>query len=64
LRVKFEANMMNALNHANMGNPTMNINSGSFGLINGTNGGLNLLNPTVTTANGERHIFAGIRLEF
>jgi hypothetical protein len=71
--LKFEANMMNAFNHPNPGNPDMNLSdpinsdkTAGFGTIAPSRftGGLNLLNPTVTSANGERHIWLGLRVEF
>ena len=65
--LKFEANMMNAFNHRNAGNPGLNdaANSSSFGVIGeSVNGGAAALDPTVTSVNGERHIWLGMRIDF
>ena len=63
--VRIDANMMNAFNHPNLANPTTDLDSGYMGQIFGTNsGGLNAGNPTVVSADGERHIWAGVRLQF
>ena len=62
--LKFEANMMNAFNHQNPGNPDTDLNSAGVGQITSTNGGINALNPTVVSADGERHIWGGLRLDF
>lgn len=64
LVVRFEANMMNAFNHPNPSDPNTDINSASVGQITSTNGGINALNPQVTTADGERHIWGGIRVQY
>jgi hypothetical protein len=64
---KFEANMMNAFNHPNPGDPDVNFSdNGTFGTIAPTSyqGGGNLFNPSATSNNGERHIWLGLRLEF
>jgi hypothetical protein len=65
-KLKFEANMMDALNHPNPANPGTNLNGNFFGSINpqAFNGSTNAFNPGVTTANGERHIWLGLRFEF
>ena len=62
--MRLEANMMNAFNHPNLGNPDTNLQSSGVGQITSTNGGINALNPEVTTANGERHIWGGVRVQF
>ncbi len=63
VRLKFEANFMNLFNHPNKGNPNPDLTAG-FGQITGTTSGNQLLNPTVTAANGERHIWLGARIQF
>jgi hypothetical protein len=35
-----------------------------MGQLTGTNSGNQMLNPTVTNNNGERHIWVGARLQF
>jgi hypothetical protein len=62
--VRFEANMMNAFNHPNPGNPDTDLDSSGVGQITTTNAGINALNPQVTTAAGERHIWGGVRVQF
>ena len=62
--MRFEANMMNAFNHPNPGDPDTDLNSASVGQITSTNGGINALNPQVTSADGERHIWGGVRIQF
>jgi len=62
--VRFEANMMNAFNHQNLGDPATNINSVGTPQITSTNGGVNALNPSVTSVSGERHIWGGVRVQF
>jgi hypothetical protein len=37
-RLQVRADMFNALNHTNLGNPTTSIESGTFGRITGTRG--------------------------
>lgn len=64
IHVRFEMNMMNAFNHPNKGNPGLNFSSSSFGTITSTAGGLAALVPTVTSTDGERHIWLGMRVEF
>jgi hypothetical protein len=75
VHLKFEANMMNAFNHPNPANPNMNVssyftpnsgNGGNFGQIpiGNTQSGTQALNPTVVNANGERHIWLSMRVEF
>jgi hypothetical protein len=61
--LKFEGNFMNLFNHANKGNPNPDLSAG-FGQITGTASGNQLLNPTVTNNNGERHIWVGARVQF
>jgi hypothetical protein len=57
--------MMNAFNHPNLANPNTDLDSGYMGQIFGTNsGGLNAGNPTVVSADGERHIWVGARVDF
>lgn len=57
--------MMNTFNHPNLANPSTDLDSGYMGQIFGTNsGGLNIGNPTVVSADGERHIWAGVRVDF
>jgi hypothetical protein len=63
LSLKFQGNFMNVFNHANKGNPNNDLSAG-FGQITNTQSGNQLLNPTVTNNNGERHIWLGARLEF
>jgi hypothetical protein len=63
--LKFEANMMNAFNHPNWGNPNVNVSSGAFGEINESiNASTPALDPSVTSTNGERHVWMGMRVEF
>ena len=64
LRLKFEGNFMNLFNHANPANPNNDLSSGGLGQITGTTSGNQLLNPTVTSNNGERHIWVGARFQF
>lgn len=64
LSLRLEANMMNAFNHPNPGDPDTDLNSSGIGQITSTNAGVNALNPSVTTAAGERHIWGGVRLQF
>jgi hypothetical protein len=74
VQLKFQAQMMNAFNHPNPGNPNLNvsnpnptpgINHGDFGqILNSTNAGIPALQPTVTSTNGERHIWLSMRLDF
>jgi hypothetical protein len=61
--MKLEANFMNLFNHPNKGNPNPDLSAG-LGQITGTVSGNQLLNPTVTNNNGERHIWVGARVEF
>jgi hypothetical protein len=63
LSLKFQGNFMNVFNHANKGNPNNDLSAG-FGQITSTQSGNQLLNPTVTNNNGERHIWLGARFEF
>jgi hypothetical protein len=62
--LKLEGNFMNLFNHANPANPNNDLSSGGMGQITGTTSGNQLLNPTVTSNNGERHIWVGARFEF
>ncbi len=63
--LRIDANMMNAFNHPNLANPSTDLDSGYMGQIFGTNGGgLNAGNPTVVSADGERHIWVGARVDF
>jgi hypothetical protein len=63
--LRFDVNMMNAFNHPNLANPNTDLDSGYMGQIFGTNsGGLNAGNPTVVSADGERHIWVGARVDF
>jgi hypothetical protein len=68
VHLKFQAEMMNAFNHPNWGNPNMNTTastSSSFGVIGESiNAGAAALDPTVTSVNGERHIWLGMRIDF
>jgi hypothetical protein len=74
VHLKFQAQMMNVFNHPNRGNPNLNLSStpptpgedtGNFGqILNSTNAGIPALQPTVTSTNGERHIWLGMRLDF
>jgi hypothetical protein len=65
LRLKVEANFMNLFNHPNKANPNADLSTGaSFGQITGTTSGNQLLNPTVTSNDGERHIWVGARIQF
>ncbi|MFN7997521.1 MAG: TonB-dependent receptor [Bryobacteraceae bacterium] len=61
--LKFEGNFMNLFNHANKANPNPDLSAG-MGQITGTQSGNQLLNPTVTSNNGERHIWVGARIQF
>jgi hypothetical protein len=63
VRLKFEGNFMNLFNHANKGTPNNDVSAG-LGQITGTQSGNQLLNPTVTSNNGERHIWVGARIQF
>ena len=63
LKLKFEGNFMNVFNHGNKANPNPDLSAG-FGQITDTQRGNQLLNPTTTTANGERHIWLGARFQF
>jgi hypothetical protein len=63
LKVKLEGNFMNLFNHPNKANPNPDLTAG-FGQITGTQSGNQLLNPTVTNNNGERHIWVGARIQF
>jgi hypothetical protein len=63
--LRVDLNMMNAFNHPNLANPDTDLDSGYTGQIFGTNaGGLNAGNPTVVSADGERHIWLGARVDF
>lgn len=65
VRLKLEGNFMNVFNHANKANPNANLSTGAgFGQITWTQSGNQLLNPTTTSNNGERHIWVGARLQF
>jgi len=63
LQLKFEGNFMNLFNHPNKANPNPDLTAG-IGQITGTTSGNQLLNPTVTNNNGERHIWIGARIQF
>ncbi len=63
VKLKLEGNFMNVFNHANKANPNPDLTAG-FGQITGTQSGNQLLNPTVTNNNGERHIWVGARITF
>lgn len=63
VRLKVEGNFMNLFNHPNKGIPNNDLSAG-FGQITSTQSGNQLLNPTVTSNNGERHIWTGARIEF
>ena len=64
VKLKFEGNSMNLFNHANKGLPNYDLSAG-LGQITNTTGKENgLLVPTVTSNNGERHIWVGARIEF
>jgi hypothetical protein len=63
MRLKVEGNFMNVFNHPNKANPNADLSAG-LGQITGTQSGNQLLNPTVTNNNGERHIWVGARIEF
>jgi len=63
MKVKLEGNFMNLFNHPNKANPNGDLSAG-FGQITGTQSGNQLLNPTVTSNNGERHIWVGARIDF
>jgi hypothetical protein len=67
VRLKLEANFMNLFNHANKSNPNPDLSVsgvGGFGQITGTVSGNQLLNPTTTINNGERHVWMGARIQF
>jgi Carboxypeptidase regulatory-like domain/TonB dependent receptor len=63
IKLKFEGNFMNLFNHPNKSNPNADLSAG-FGQITSTTSGNQLLNPTVTSNNGERHIWIGARIQF
>jgi hypothetical protein len=63
VKVKFEGSFMNLFNHPNKANPTRDLSAG-LGKITGTQSGNQLLNPTTTSDNGERHIWVGARIQF
>jgi len=63
VKLKLEGNFMNVFNHPNKANPNPDLSAG-FGQITSTQSGNQLLNPTVTNNNGERHIWVGARIQF
>jgi Carboxypeptidase regulatory-like domain/TonB dependent receptor len=68
-QLRFDANMMNVFNHPNLGSPQLNLSNtnaqGGFGQIyESTQSGAEELNPTVTSVDGERHIWLGMRVDF
>jgi len=63
VRLKLEGNFMNVFNHPNKAIPNTDLSAG-FGQITLTQSGNQLLNPTVTNNNGERHIWIGARIQF
>jgi hypothetical protein len=63
LKLQFQGNAMNLFNHANKANPNNDLSAG-FGQISDTQNGNQLLSPTTTSNNGERHIWLGARFEF
>jgi hypothetical protein len=69
-KLKVEANFMNLFNHPNPAFPNSDnranadLSSAGFGQINTTQGGNQLLAPTTTSNNGERHIWVGARIQF
>jgi hypothetical protein len=72
VKLKLEANMVNAFNHPVLNIPEMNFSTGpgTFGTIGVDNrlfpkaGDSNVFNNTNSSINGERHIWMGLRLEF
>jgi len=68
--LKVEGNFMNVFNHPNPGIPNPNntsnvdLSSSGFGQITSLQSGNQLLSPTTTTNNGERHIWVGARIQF
>jgi len=62
--LKLEANFMNVFNHPNKNLPSNDWSASDFGQLSGTVSGNQLLNPTATNNQGERHIWIGARIEF
>jgi hypothetical protein len=60
-KIKFEGTFTNVLNHTNLGDPTMDLSSPSFGLISGTIGSYN---NTPADFGGARTGQVSARLEF
>lgn len=67
-RLRFEANMVNAFNHGMLNDPALtSTSSGNFGVIPAGSKGFvanNSAFSSSTNANGERHIWVGLRFEF
>ncbi len=70
VKLKVEGNFMNVFNHPNPGIPNPNdtsnvdVSSPGFGQITSTQYGNQVLSPTTTSNNGERHIWVGARIQF
>ncbi len=62
--LKVEGNFMNLFNHPNPANPNTDLSSSGFGQITSTQNGNQLLSPTTTSNNGERHVWVGARVQF
>lgn len=62
MRMRFEARAMNAFNHMNLANPSMDISDiQGVGRITGVR---TIFNSSAAGGNGERHIQLGLRLDF